>query len=46
MVRDFRQKIGYDPELGLPLPETLRALDLDELVPVVEQIRSRQAAAV
>jgi aldehyde:ferredoxin oxidoreductase len=46
MVRDFRQKIGQDPELGLPLPETLRELDLEELIPVVEQIREQRGAAV
>jgi hypothetical protein len=46
MVRDFRQRIGYDTELGLPLPETLRELDLEELIPVVDQIRERRAASV
>jgi aldehyde:ferredoxin oxidoreductase len=46
MVHDFRQKAGYDPELGLPLPATLSELDLEELIPVVEQIRERRGAAV
>ncbi|MCC6180104.1 MAG: hypothetical protein IT305_32720 [Chloroflexi bacterium] len=46
MVRQFREAIGFDPELGLPLPETLRELDLDELIPVAEQIRAERGAAV
>lgn len=39
MVRRYRELIGWEPETGLPLPETLRALDLAELVPVVEGLR-------
>jgi aldehyde:ferredoxin oxidoreductase len=44
MVRSFRQQIGWDPDIGLPLPETLRDLELDELIPVVEQIRAERGA--
>lgn len=39
MVRRYRELIGWEPETGLPLPETLRALDLAELVPVVESLQ-------
>jgi aldehyde:ferredoxin oxidoreductase len=44
MVRKFRGLIGSDPELGLPTAETLKGLELEELVPVVERIRSERAA--
>jgi aldehyde:ferredoxin oxidoreductase len=46
MLTRYRQVLGYDTELGLPLPETLRELDLEELIPVVEQIRQERGAAV
>jgi aldehyde:ferredoxin oxidoreductase len=46
MLRHYRQLLGQDPELGLPLPETLRELELEELIPVAEQIRERHGAAV
>jgi aldehyde:ferredoxin oxidoreductase len=46
MAARFRSLIGYSPDEGLPLPETLRELDLEELIPVVEQIRAERGAAV
>ena len=46
MLTRYRQQLGYDTELGLPLPETLKELDLEELIPVVEQIRRERGAAV
>jgi aldehyde:ferredoxin oxidoreductase len=42
MVRTFRENIGFDAETGLPLPATLRELDLDNLIPVVEQIQAER----
>ena len=44
MVSRFRTLIGWEPTLGLPLPETLRALDLEDLVPVAAQFESRVGA--
>lgn len=44
MLRNYHRMLGWDEELGLPLPETLRKLDLEELVPVVEQIRAERGA--
>ena len=41
MVRRFRERIGFDHGTGLPLPATLKELDLEELVPVVEKIAGR-----
>jgi aldehyde:ferredoxin oxidoreductase len=46
MVRGFREQIGWDAELGLPLPKTLRELDLEELIPVVEQISAERGAVL
>jgi aldehyde:ferredoxin oxidoreductase len=46
MVTTFRQNIGFDTEIGLPLPATLKALDLDDLVPVVEDLAARRGLAV
>jgi aldehyde:ferredoxin oxidoreductase len=31
MIRDYYQAIGWDPETGIPLPETIRALGLQEI---------------
>jgi hypothetical protein len=45
MVKEYRKKIGFDDGPGLPLPETLKALDLEELIPVVEQIRAEREPA-
>jgi aldehyde:ferredoxin oxidoreductase len=42
MLRNYRRMLGWDENLGLPLPETLRELELEELVPVVEQIRAER----
>lgn len=44
MLRTYRLALGGDEVLGLPLPETLRELDLEELIPVVEQIRTERQA--
>ena len=46
MLRRFRELIGWDPELGLPTPETLRELGLEELITVADSIRERQGATV
>ena len=46
MVRGFREQIGWDSELGLPLPKTLRELDLQELIPVVEKISAERGAVL
>jgi aldehyde:ferredoxin oxidoreductase len=43
MVRRFFERIGWSPEGGVPLPETLRALDLAELVPVAERLLAERA---
>jgi aldehyde:ferredoxin oxidoreductase len=40
MVRRYRELIGYEPERGVPLPETLRTLGLPELVPIAERLAS------
>ncbi|OYT48473.1 hypothetical protein B6U79_02960 [Candidatus Bathyarchaeota archaeon ex4484_231] len=32
MVRNYRRLMGWDEETGVPLPETLRKLGLEELV--------------
>ena len=45
MVKEYRKKIGFDDGPGLPLPETLKALDLEELIPVVEQLRAERGLA-
>jgi aldehyde:ferredoxin oxidoreductase len=44
MKRSFWEKIGWDPDTGVPLPGTLRDLGLAELVPVAEEIRRRELA--
>ncbi len=41
MVRRYRELIGWTPDTGLPLPETLEALDLAELVPLVKALAER-----
>jgi aldehyde:ferredoxin oxidoreductase len=46
MVRRFRELSGSDPELGLPTAETLRELDLEDQIPVVERLRGERGAAV
>src|SRR5215212_2423882 len=46
MVRQFRQNIGFEPETGLPLPETLRELGLEELIPVVAKIQAERGLVV
>jgi aldehyde:ferredoxin oxidoreductase len=46
MVRGFREQIGWDSELGLPLPKTLRELDLEELIPAVEKISAERGAVL
>lgn len=46
MVRRFRTLIGWEPEQGIPLPETLRELGLEELIPVAESIRQQRGVAV
>ena len=46
MVSTFRERIGFDQETGLPLPATLRELDLEELIPVVEKIAAERGVAV
>jgi aldehyde:ferredoxin oxidoreductase len=45
MLRRYRTVLGYDTELGLPLPETLRELGLEELIPVADEIRRERGAA-
>ena len=45
MVKEYRKKIGFDDGPGLPLPETLKALDLEELIPVVEKIQAERGLA-
>jgi aldehyde:ferredoxin oxidoreductase len=42
MVRSFRERIGFEPETGLPLASTLKELDLEELIPVVERIQAER----
>jgi aldehyde:ferredoxin oxidoreductase len=32
MKRNYYRTMGWDEATGMPLPETLRALDLEELV--------------
>ena len=46
MVRSFREQIGWDSELGLPLPKTLHELELDELIPVVEKLSAERGAVL
>ena len=36
----------YSIVSGLPLPETLRELGLEEMIPVVEQLRAERGAVV
>jgi len=45
MVQTFRENIGSDPETGLPLASTLTELDLEDLIPVVEQIQAERSLA-
>jgi len=42
MLRNYRRMLGWDENLGLPLPETLQELELQELVPVVDKIRAER----
>jgi aldehyde:ferredoxin oxidoreductase len=44
MLRHYRRLLGWDEELGLPLPETLKELDLEDLIPVVDRIRAERQA--
>lgn len=44
MLRTYRRLLGWDEELGLPRPETLRELELEELIPVVDKIRAERQA--
>jgi aldehyde:ferredoxin oxidoreductase len=44
MLRHYRRMLGWDEELGLPLPETLKELELEEFVPAVERIRAEREA--
>lgn len=37
MVREYWRESGYDPETGMPLPETLEALGLESPQPALEQ---------
>jgi aldehyde:ferredoxin oxidoreductase len=46
MVRRFRGLIGWDPDHGIPTNETLRDLDLEELIPAAEKIRAEHKVAV
>jgi hypothetical protein len=46
MVRTYRERIGYDPDLGIPSDEVLKSLDLEELIPLAEQIRAEHGVAV
>jgi aldehyde:ferredoxin oxidoreductase len=32
MKRNYYKTMGWDPDSGMPLPETLRGLDLPELI--------------
>ncbi|MCK5635085.1 MAG: hypothetical protein KAI06_08355 [Anaerolineales bacterium] len=32
MVKNYYSRIGWDPETGKPLPETLRSLGLDHMI--------------
>ena len=45
MVKEYRKKIGFDDGPGLPLPETLKALDLEDLIPVVDRIKAERGLA-
>ena len=36
MVKSYYSRMGWDPETGIPLPETLRSLDLDYLISDLE----------
>ena len=46
MVRTYREQIGLTTRSsGLPLPETLKELELEELIPVVEKIRAERGLA-
>jgi aldehyde:ferredoxin oxidoreductase len=38
MLRNYYEKMGWDTATGVPLPETLRSLDLDEVVPHLQSI--------
>jgi aldehyde:ferredoxin oxidoreductase len=35
MLETYYREMGWDPETGKPLPETLRDLDLDDLIAVL-----------
>jgi aldehyde:ferredoxin oxidoreductase len=46
MLRNYRRMLGWDEEHGIPLDETLRELDLAELIPVVEKIRAERGGVM
>jgi len=46
MVRSFRERIGYDPDFGVPLPPVLKSLDIEEYVPLAEQAMAKHGVAV
>jgi aldehyde:ferredoxin oxidoreductase len=47
MVRGAFERVGWDPASGgVPLPETLRALDLPDLVPAAERLIQERRALV
>ena len=35
MIRNYREHMGWDPETGKPLPETLTKVGLDHLIPKI-----------
>ena len=43
--RGTTDQVPIDDGPGLPLPETLKELDLDELIPVVERIKAERGLA-
>jgi aldehyde:ferredoxin oxidoreductase len=42
MLREYRRTLGWDEEHGIPTDETLRELELAEMIPVVERIRAER----
>ena len=45
MVGRSARRSASTPRPGLPLPATLRELDLEELIPVVERIQAERGMA-
>lgn len=39
MIKDYYQLMGWDPKTGKPFPETLKKLDLEELLKDLQQIK-------